>query len=168
MTATATTRSPSVVTGRKVLLMLGGFFAVMFSVNGYMAYQAITTFRGADTDSVYNEGRAFPAEMEAAKRQAALGWTVTVHADRSVGGEARLTLAPRDKAGAPVTGLLVEARLEHPSDRYLDKTVTLVEGESGIYSGTAPGVSAGIWDLVVEAKQSEIRFYRSKNRLVLD
>lgn len=168
MTVTATTKSPSFLTGRKVLLMLGGFFGVMFTVNGYMAYQAITTFRGADTDSVYNEGRAFPAEMEAARKQAALGWDVTVHADRNAAGEARLILSPRDKAGAPVSGLLVEARLEHPSNRYLDKAVTLVEGESGTYSGTAAGVSAGIWDVVVEAKTGEIRLYRSRNRLILN
>ena len=158
---------PGTLKGWHVLLMLLAFFGVMLGVNLFMTYEAITTFRGADTDSVYQAGRLFPREMAAARDQTSLNWTVAAHVERSADGVALLTFAPRDKLGQPIAGLLVTVRLEHPSDRYRDRTVTLAEQAPGLYGGNLVDVTAGVWDAVFDAAQGDARVYRTRNRVIL-
>jgi nitrogen fixation protein FixH len=160
-------RQPGVLTGRRFLVYLLAFFGVMFSVNGFMTYQAITTFRGVDVDSVYRASRAFPTEIAAAQRQDALGWIVDLHPKRDPDGHTSIRLAPREAGGAPVTGLFVRARLEHPSNRYLDREFVLNETQPGIYLGAADQLEAGAWTVVVEAERGGERVYRSQNRTLL-
>jgi nitrogen fixation protein FixH len=155
------------LTGRQVLWMFIAFFGVMFAVNGFMAYAAIKTFRGADTESVYAASRAFPGEIAAAQRQAALDWSVDLHADRTADGAAAIVVSPFDAQGKPVTGLTLRARFEHPSDRYRDKAVDLVEARAGTYQASAEGVAGGAWDVTIEAARDGERVYRSRNRIML-
>ena len=55
-----TTIGPSApLNGWMVLAMLGGFFAVVFAVNGLMAYDAISTFRGEVAPHPYEDGLAY-------------------------------------------------------------------------------------------------------------
>jgi len=46
-------REPARADGPKVLLTLIGFFGVIFAVNGLMAYDAVSTFRGEVVDNPY-------------------------------------------------------------------------------------------------------------------
>ncbi|MFN8829424.1 MAG: FixH family protein [Labrys sp. (in: a-proteobacteria)] len=159
--------TPGALTGRRFLTYLLAFFGVMFAVNGYMTYQALTTFRGADVDSVYQASRAYPSEIAAAQRQNALGWTVDLEPRREASGHTTVRLTPRDAAGTPVTGLSVRVRLEHPTNRYLDRDFMLTETGPGLYLGAADRLEAGAWTVVVEAERGGERLYRSQNRTVL-
>lgn len=155
------------LTGGKVLAMLLCFFAVMFAVNGFMAYAAITTFRGADTESVYAASKAFPLEIAAAKRQSELGWSVDLHTARVADGDAAIAVTPFDAKGVPVRGLTVTARFEHPSDRYKDQVVALEESKPGVYEAQTGAIGAGAWDITVEAVRDGERVYRTRNRALL-
>ena len=64
------------LTGRSVLIMLLAFFGVMLAVNFYMARAAIATHPGLDHRNAYEAGVAYNKEIEAAKAQNALGWSV--------------------------------------------------------------------------------------------
>lgn len=64
---------PRELTGRIVLTWLVGFFAVVFAVNGVMAVAAISTFSGLDSDSPYQAGLAFDAEIAAAPKRRCTG-----------------------------------------------------------------------------------------------
>ncbi len=62
-------------TGRKMLMIMISFFAVIISVNLYMAYSAVSTFPGLEVDNSYVASQKFD---ELAIAQRALGWEVSL------------------------------------------------------------------------------------------
>jgi len=155
------------LTGRTVLFCILAFFAVIISVNVTMMTLAIETLPGTDVDNPYSAGLAYNREISAARAQDARGWRVTAHVERQPDGQSSIRVEARNAAGAPVTGMAFSALLARPTDRRADHAVTLSEDELGIYRGTADGVAAGQWDLIVEGERGTERMFMSRNRLVL-
>ena len=96
MTATAMKQ----LTGRHVLFALLGFFGVMLIANGFFIYFALSTYQGLDNPNAYERGVNYNQRIEAAEKQAALGWSHQVVA----GDVGKLQVIIRDKTGEPVTG----------------------------------------------------------------
>jgi nitrogen fixation protein FixH len=155
------------LTGRRVLVYLVAFFAVVFAANAALVTFAIETLPGTEVDSAYRASLAFNREIAAAKAQAQRGWKVAAHVERSGDGGARLRIDARDAAGAPLGGAGFMARLSRPADERADRAFVLAERESGIYTGAAGGVAPGQWDLVIEAARGSERVFLSRNRVVL-
>ena len=62
--------------------------------------------------------------------------------------------------------LLVTARLLHPFDAALDRSVALAS--NGLdYEGVASPIAPGHWNLVIEASLGSERLYRSENKIVV-
>lgn len=80
----------SEITGRHVLGITVGAFAIIIAVNVLMAWKAISTFPGLETDNSYVASQEFDARRAA---QEALGWTLDVSYDR---GRARVAITDRD------------------------------------------------------------------------
>lgn len=98
-------------TGRHALMVFGGAFGLIISVNLLMAYSAVSTFPGLEVKNSYVASQQFD-ERKAA--QEALGWTV--RADASAG---QVVLRITDVAGNPVRvgGLeAVVGRATHVAD----------------------------------------------------
>ena len=75
-----------------------------------------------------------------------------------------LTTAPGN--GAPIGGLKVTARFEHPFDAAKDRQASLAS--DGLdYEGVASPVAPGRWTLVIEASRGAERLYRSENKLAV-
>jgi len=155
------------LTGRRVLIYLVAFFAVVFAANAALVTFAIETLPGTEVDSAYRASLAFNREIAAAKAQAQRGWKVAAHIERNGDGGARLRIEARDAAGAPLGGAGFMARLSRPADDRADRAFVLVERESGIYTGAAGDVAPGQWDLVIEAARGSERAFLSRNRVVL-
>ena len=82
------------LTGKHVLAITVGAFAVIIGVNALLAYKAISTFPGLEVQNTYVASQSFDARKAA---QEALGWTMTPdYAD----GRMQLTFLDRD--GRPV------------------------------------------------------------------
>ncbi|NBN64242.1 nitrogen fixation protein FixH [Microvirga tunisiensis] len=166
-----TSRSPQggrPITGRTVLLWISCFFGVIFAANAAFLYFAFGSFPGTVVDSSYKAGLTFNAEVAAAEAQAARGWDVSAHLDRSGEGRARITVSARDGAGLPLAGLAFVARLAHPTAAGQDQTVSLAPLEDGRYTGvTAAPLAPGTWKMTLEADGPEGRLFRSENRLFL-
>jgi nitrogen fixation protein FixH len=79
---------------------------------------------------------------------------------------ARLDIDARDAAGHPLTGMDATATFERPTDRRLDRDVTITEDSPGHFHGSAE-IPAGQWDVVIELSRRGDREFRSKNRVVL-
>ncbi len=156
--------SPRRLTGFKVLLLLIAFFGIVFAVNGYMMYTAIDTFPGLATESTYEAGRRFPKDIAAAKAQAESGWTAELTARRNSDGKAYVSFSPKDASGAPVSGLAVTVHLFRPTTDDGEHTVTLKEGEIGVYRVTTE-VGPGVYDIELVADGPKGSF-RSNNRVV--
>jgi nitrogen fixation protein FixH len=156
-----------ILTGRHVLLILLGFFGVVFATNAVMITLAVGTFPGTEVPSSYRAGRQFPAEIAAARAQAERGWQVDVALARDGEGSVSVRVEPREATGGAIVGLDVMVRLEHPADRSHDREITLVEQRRGVYSGRMDGVAAGQWVVLSEARQNGERLYRARNRTAL-
>jgi nitrogen fixation protein FixH len=166
MTASSSAARP--ITGRFVLIAVVSFFAVVIGVNVVMMHFAIATLPGTEVDSAYRASLAYPSEIQAAHLQDQRDWKVDAHIEREGNGTAHLSVGAKAPDGAPLAGLSVSGRLERPTDRRADQTFDFAESGSGLYSGTAYGVAAGQWDLVIEADRDGRRVFLSRNRVVLN
>jgi len=156
------------ITGRFVLIAMVAFFGVVVGVNMMMMRLAIATLPGTEVDSAYSASLAYQKEIQAARRQNARNWNVSAHIEREGNGTAHLSVGARAPDGAPLAGLSVFGRLERPTDRRADQAFEIKESGGGSYRGTAHGVAAGQWDLVIEADRDGQRLFLSRNRVVLN
>jgi nitrogen fixation protein FixH len=154
-------------TGWTVLFWLLGFFAVIFAANGVFIWLALGTFPGVVVESSYHAGQVYNQEIAVARAQAERAWDVEAKLERAHDGTASIKVEARDKLGAPLTGLSFVALLKHPIHEGQDVEIDMTEGESGVYTGNAGGLSAGNWNLVLEAESANERLFRSENRLFL-
>jgi nitrogen fixation protein FixH len=162
----ASRKNPREVTGRKVLVWMLAFFAVIIGVNGYMAHEAISTFAGVDTDSAYQAGRQFEREVAKANVQDAQHWRVDADVRRAADGEVVVNVSARDASDAPLQSLTATAVFARPTDRRFDRSVVLHQDAPGHFRNTAD-ISTGQWDLIIELSRTGDRVFRSKNRLII-
>jgi nitrogen fixation protein FixH len=155
------------LTGRKVLLMLVGFFGCIFVANAALVHYAISTFRGEVADHPYEAGLAFNQEIAAAQAQEALHWTVSGVLSRAESNREQIEIEAHDAKGKAVTGLQFVATLVAPADKANDRILELSEIAPGVYRGQVAVVN-GAWDLLIEAKRGGGRIYRSKNRISVE
>ena len=149
--------------GRRVLIILVCAFGVVFAVNGYMLWRAVTSFPGTVTESSYRASQGFNKEIAAAQAQVARSWQVAATAERGADGATAIRVEARDADGKPITGPTFHARLEHPATRTLDRAVTLAASEPGVWGGVVADVGPGKWGLVIDATGPEGRLFLSQN-----
>src|SRR3569623_1506091 len=162
---TTPSRPSRPITGRVVLIAVISFFAIVIGVNAVMMRLAIATLPGTEEDSAYSASLAYQSEIRAAHHQDRRDWKVDAHIEREAAGIARLIVDARAQDGTPVAGLSVLGRLERPTDRRADQAFEMAEAGGGRYRGTAHGVAAGQWDLVIEASRDGNRLFLSRNRV---
>jgi nitrogen fixation protein FixH len=152
------------LTGRHVLAMFVGFFGVVFAVNGYMLYAALSTHAGIVANEPYRKGLAYNERIAAAERQAGLGWTGAV----DVGIDGRVALAMARPDGTSLRGLLIEGNIGRPSTDRQDHALKFVEAD-GRYVAAAGTLAEGAWLLTIEAHETEggAPVFRSRRRLWL-
>lgn len=165
---TSRTDGGRVLTGRKVLYILFGFFGVMFVANGIFTYLAVSTFNGLVTDDSYRRGLEYDQRLAAEAKQERLGWTADLKfSDRR--DELRLSLAGED--GRPVSGRLVRVRVGRPATDKFDRTVLLNETAPGTYSREIALPGDGNWLASLEVlegyDEAKSVVYRMKKRLWL-
>ena len=149
------------LTGAKVLLILLAFFGVVFGVNGLMAYDALSTFRGEVDPHAYQDGLAYNSQIAAAAAQTQRGWKVDIQL-----GAAGPRATFRDGEGHPVEGLAVTGLWAAPADMRRDRKFALREDAPGVYVAQG-GALAGAWDLELEARRGDEILFRSRNRVTL-
>ncbi len=138
------------LTGRHVLIIFLGFFALVIGVNVLMATLAIRTFSGVEEDSAYTKGLAYNAKLAERDQMARYGYEVTLDAARTATGAATLT-AHYVQNGQPAHGLSVEATIRHPANAHLDRAVTLTDAGDGRYSAELSGLDAANWTVILTA-----------------
>ncbi len=155
------------LTGRGVLAWLVVFFGVIFAANGALVWFAYASWNGVETQSSYKDGSYFPREQRNAQAQAQRDWHVEAEVVRS-GGGADIDVTLRDRAGHPLSGLTVTARMERPSHDREDESIVLSEGEVGKYRGRFDRLERGNWHLMLDADRGDDRLFRSLNRFDLE
>jgi len=131
------------IKGHHVLFALIAFFGVIIVVNIIFVTQAFRTFSGEDEPRSYIQGINYNDVLERREAQAELGWTATSEVTRS-----GIRLEITDSADLPVTGLMMDSYLRHPTDSNLDIALTLNGDGPGVYAMQID-IPAGRWMLVV-------------------
>jgi nitrogen fixation protein FixH len=135
--------------GRHVLFAFVGFFATVFAVDGFMIYQAVSTFGGIDTPDAYRKGLTYNERIARGAEQSREGWgdkTEVLIAPK------RLRVALRDRSGGGVTGKTIVVELERPATTRYDLELSLGETAPGVYEAPLPAaVGEGTWIVDVSA-----------------
>jgi nitrogen fixation protein FixH len=152
--------------GRHVLFILIGFFGAMLAVNGIFIYLAVSTFNGLESDA-YQKGLHYNDRIDAAGRQAALGWShkLTLEPDGTV------LVSVKDGLGAPVSGLSIAGEITRPVADRFTSTLAFRENVAGTYLASAASLQPGNWIVSLKATRagshSGETAYQIKERLWL-
>lgn len=139
------------LTGRAVLVWFLSFFGIVVGVNLVMAYLAISTFSGVETDDAYRKGRDYNVTLNERRAQRALGWNLDLDTVAGVDGEVRLSVIATGSDGLPLEDLSVEATFWRPAASGIDQVQVLRSIGDGHYAGTFTLPAAGNWQIRVEA-----------------
>jgi nitrogen fixation protein FixH len=148
------------LTGWHVLAALVIFFGVTIAADAIMVMDAYRSFPGEVASSPYEEGLAYDSQLDQQRRQAALGWSMTIGL---VGSGVRLTAI--DRNGAPLPGLRITARLERPATEQGRRNVEFREVAPGVYQAPV-GPLSGAWDLRLSAIDARGRRFDAERRLI--
>jgi nitrogen fixation protein FixH len=151
--------------GRHVALTFVAFFGVIFAVNGYFLYSALSTYTGIIASEPYRKGLEYNKRIEAAEQQAGLGWVDAVEALHNM----PIVFSLRDRNGQPVTGLHLRGIIGRPSTARADKPLAFRETQPGRYAANVGKLDDGNWMLSIEAlsASSDTVVYRARKRLWL-
>ena len=145
--------APRPLSGRKVLMIALGAFAVVILANTLLAVYAVRSFSGLVVPNSYVASQDFDERRAA---QAALGWTLDLgYAE----GEFRLAIA--DAAGRPVRPAELGVTVGRPTTTREDRRLEL-EPTVGGYAG-AVELPRGAWRVeVVATAEDGTLFYQSR------
>ena len=156
------------LTGRHVLALLCGFFAVVFAVNAYFVTIALSTHTGVVANEPYRKGLRYNERIAASERQAGLGWTdeIAMSPDSS-----HLEVTLHDGSGLPVRGLTLSAVVGRPVTTREDVALELAEIAPGRYEGALALLTGGVFIADIEAidplHSGAGIIYRARKRLWL-
>lgn len=149
------------LTGRKVLIWLIGFFALVMAVNTVFIVISLKTFRGEDEQKPYLQGVEYNQTLALRAEQAKIGWRASIGSER-VAGAVQISVSLDQESGSPETQASLRGELRHPADENKDRTFALTQTKPGVYQARLSGVSAGTWDVVVTARDPKHPFEASR------
>ena len=150
--------------GWHVLLIMLGFFGVMFSVNGVFLFHAITSFPGEDIKKSYVQGLSFNDTLADRAAQAELGWS----AEAGLVDE-RLILRLQDGQAAPLSSQLVVGELRRLATNQEDRAISFQPRLNGEYVAETGRLAPGQWLLrinVFDAQGETVHFHIEKTLIV--
>lgn len=128
--------------GWHVLLIMLGFFGVIFSVNGVFLYHAITSFPGEDVKKSYVQGLNYNDTLAARAAQAELGWT----AEAGLQGQ-ELVFRLNDAEGQPLSNYAVIGEIRRRATTAADRDLVLQAATAGEYRVETGRLEVGQWDV---------------------
>ncbi len=157
--------------GWHVLLMLLAFFGAVIAVDVGMAIKAYATFPGEVSATPFEDGLRFNGALARRDEERSLGWRARVQAtvlgagNTNNSGRVLIRITVDDRAGRPVQGLKLAARLERPATETGRLRPRFTETRAGVYEATAPD-TPGAWDLTLTGADRTGRAFDAESRLV--
>lgn len=145
------------LTGRHVLAIALGAFAVILAANLTMASYAIGSFPGLVAKNSWVASQDFTRRIAA---QAELGWDATVEF-----ADGQLLVRLVDAEGAVVPGAAVTVTVGRPTTETQDQVWLLPERADGY--GAAMSLEPGVWRIDIHAMRNEGESYTASARLFL-
>jgi nitrogen fixation protein FixH len=139
---------------------LFGAMGFVFLVNGYMVYNAVTTFPGSAGKDGFDLSNDYKRVLAAAHHQSDLGWTI----DADVTGTRQPTLSLTNKSGDPLQVSDIEARAERPVGPAESTPLSFQPAGPGHFQASTD-LAQGQWDILLTV-QSEGQTYTATRRVV--
>lgn len=130
---------------RRFMVIIIGFFLVVFAVNGVFMYKAFQTHPGVETENAYERGLAYNALLERAEAAEDLGWAYNLEAARGAETTA-ISIQIVDAGATPLQGLDVKGKAFWPVKEGHDLVFDLAEVTPGVYIAEVPLEFKGQWD----------------------
>ncbi len=159
-------KSEKILTGRKVLIILLISFGIVFAVNGYMVYLAMSEFRNVKIQNTYQRGRTFQKSAEEQVQQNQLGWSVRVDSARLGASQKVITMTVLDQDNQPIEGVNINAHVENPVNESGDRPVLMSSSEPGIFQGAIENLHDGQWVFVFDIVRDGQKLYSDGVKLV--
>jgi nitrogen fixation protein FixH len=163
-----TSRRPTTITGRHVLIALLAMFGVVILVNGVFAYFALSSHPGVVTEDSYAKGLRYNAALAAAAAQRDLGWRSEINFAPEGRRGGMLEVRIVDAAGVRVRDLDVAASIRRPVVSGHDQAVMLARAADGAYRAKIVLPLSGNWDVEINAERAGRHVFRLEHRLWLD
>ena len=168
MSSNTENSKPRQFTGWHFLMFIVGFFAVIISVNLTMAYFAVDTFSGLETEDAYRKGRDYNQTLEAAKRQASLGWQEEVTLSLAgLGANAAHHIVVTLKGAEAEEGMKARLLLKRPATNVDDQLVVLVETTPATFEGVVERLEPGRWKISLIVERSEGVVFRKNSEIMV-
>jgi len=146
------------------------FFAVIITVNGIMMFFAYSSWTGLETEGHYRKGLAYDDNVQGAKKQAALGWDVSLSVEIAETHASARTLSYKvtflDHNQKPLDSLKAHTFFIRPTHEGLDVDGPAVVVSPGVVGGEITVPVPGQWDVRVHA-ESLGRKYQYVERIVV-
>jgi len=146
------------LTGRKVLLIAIGIFAVVLTPNLLLAWFAVSTFSGLVVDNSYVASQGFDRERAA---QEALGWRFRIEPE----GDGILRVVFTDAAGRTIYPETLDVVVGRPTTTRADLRLDLRTAPGGYLA--AADLAPGNWVVMVTASAADGTAYRRREPLVI-
>jgi nitrogen fixation protein FixH len=134
---------------------------LVFLVNGYMVYDAYSTFPGISGKDGFDVSNEYKRVLETAQQQAALGWQL----EAGLADDRFPVLRLTGRTGAPLTASRIDAQAERPVGP-VDATALAFRsiGDGRYQSETS--LYSGQWDIMLTV-QTDGSEYRATRRLAV-
>lgn len=152
-----TTATPKEFTGRKMLMVMISFFAVIIAVNVFMAYSAVSTFPGLEVENSYVASQQFD---ERAAAQRALGWEAALAYENE-----ELVLQLLDADGLAAIPATISAVLGRPT--FAGEDIKIDFRLIGNEYRAEHTLDAGPWRLFLDAIAQDGTIYKKRLHLVV-
>lgn len=148
-------------TGRHMLLLVVGFFAVVIGVNVTMAVLATRSWTGLVVENSYVASQEFNEKLSVAQQRTAAGWTGGMDYES---GELVFRLADGSGAPVPLDGVRVE--VSRPIGVEGDRFVDLVASADGTHRAEIT-LEPGVWNAAIVAAIPGEADYEHRARLIV-
>jgi nitrogen fixation protein FixH len=138
------------------------FLAVILAANGTLIWIALRSWTGLATEHAYDKGLQYNRNLEAARRQAGLGWQPRLEVRMVEGFTAEAALHLADAAGAPLDGAAVTAGFARPTHGGSDFSVPLAPDGPGRYRASFTLPFVGLWDVHLTIRRGDDLFVRDQ------
>ena len=157
---------PVPVRGSWIPWLFVAFFVLVVAVNGTMIWLAMSSWTGLAANQAYDKGLRYNRNLQAAQRQAALGWQPRLTARLVADTAAETELLVTDAQGQPLLGAAVVADFERPSSEGADFRVVLSPASPGVYRAAFELPMIGAWNAHVTIRRGD-DLYVHEQRLML-
>jgi len=141
-------------------------FGVVFAVNGYFIYEALSTFDGIEVDDAYQKGRAYNKVIDAMAAQKARGWQSKMAIEPGKGPQmTRLIVNLADKAGQPLDTLKVRATFWRPVAVGADQKAEMRQTGPGRYEADFHLPFDGNWIVRIAALDAKGERFAKEDRV---